>query len=94
MVGQILRLVDSVRKGLFIVGTALLIFIAARNSITWYVGFCSCDDVLHERTFSIAYTIGISKALMKILYAESWSLLVRPAKHLSHKQMVWSRFNI
>ncbi|XP_076446058.1 fatty acid hydroxylase domain-containing protein 2-like [Babylonia areolata] len=37
MVGQILRLVDSVRKGLFIVGTALLIFVAARNTITWHM---------------------------------------------------------
>ncbi|KAL8621065.1 hypothetical protein ACOMHN_040590 [Nucella lapillus] len=37
MVGQILRLLDSVRKGLFIVGTALLIFVAARNTITWHM---------------------------------------------------------
>ena len=35
MVGQILRLVDSVRKALFVVGTALLFFIAARNTVTW-----------------------------------------------------------
>lgn len=37
MVGQILRLLDSVRSGLFIVGTALLIFVAASNSITWHL---------------------------------------------------------
>ncbi|KAL8587616.1 hypothetical protein ACOMHN_045305 [Nucella lapillus] len=37
MVGQILRLLDSVRTGLFIVGTALLIFVAASNSITWHL---------------------------------------------------------
>ncbi|XP_076467485.1 fatty acid hydroxylase domain-containing protein 2-like [Babylonia areolata] len=37
MVGQILRLLDSVRSFLFIVGSALLVFIAARNSITWHL---------------------------------------------------------
>ena len=39
MVGQIPRLLDSVRKGLFILGTALLIFVAARNSITWWASW-------------------------------------------------------
>ncbi|PVD34707.1 hypothetical protein C0Q70_05984 [Pomacea canaliculata] len=34
---QILRLVDSVRKCLFVIGTALLLFVAARNSITWHL---------------------------------------------------------
>ena len=37
MLGQIPRFLDSVRKTVFIVGTALLIFVCARNSITWLV---------------------------------------------------------
>ena len=32
---NILQLLDSVRKAAFVVGSALLIFAAARNTITW-----------------------------------------------------------
>lgn len=32
---QGIKLVDSVKKALFIVGSALVVFIAARNSLTW-----------------------------------------------------------
>lgn len=34
---QILRLVDSVRKCLYIVGTALLVLVCASNTITWHL---------------------------------------------------------
>ena len=30
---------DSVRITLFVLGSALIVFIAARNSVTWYVAF-------------------------------------------------------
>ncbi|KAL3880303.1 hypothetical protein ACJMK2_032551 [Sinanodonta woodiana] len=32
-----IQLVDSIKKGLFVIGTALLIFVCARNSIHWHI---------------------------------------------------------
>jgi len=36
LIENIRKLFDSVRMTLFVVGTALTVFVAARNTITWY----------------------------------------------------------
>ena len=37
LIENVRKLWDSVRMTVFVVGTALTVFVAARNTITWYV---------------------------------------------------------
>lgn len=37
LIENIRKLWDSVRMTVFVIGTALTVFVAARNTITWYV---------------------------------------------------------
>lgn len=52
IIANIRQLWDSICITLFVIGTALVIFVAARNSITWYIfylvltGKCSINSVL------------------------------------------------
>jgi len=43
LIENIRKLWDSVRMTVFVVGTALTVFVAARNTITWYVHI-HCDS--------------------------------------------------
>jgi len=37
LIENVRKLWDSVRMTVFVIGTALTVFVAARNTITWYV---------------------------------------------------------
>lgn len=51
------QLLDSVRKAAFVVGTALLIFAAARNTITWHMQrFWGASGDFWQRTWNNIYT--------------------------------------
>ena len=68
---NIRKLFDSVRMTLFVVGTALTVFVAARNTITWYdfPAYAVLNETLEEvqilsfvlENFSHQYLLPTSK---------------------------------
>lgn len=52
------QLIDSVKKALFIIGSAVFVFIAARNTITWHAQrFWGASGDFWQRQFDNAYEL-------------------------------------
>jgi hypothetical protein len=55
------QFIDSIKKALFVIGSPLLIFIAFRNSVVWYVRYIKVN-LIKIRIFFLAIHSHLTKS--------------------------------